>query len=53
VATAFLRQNAGAGDPVNIDEDVWNTGNLARHYTQQRLRTAVGMLLMSPDYFRR
>lgn len=53
VATAFLQQNAAANAPINIDEDVWNTGNLARHYTQQRLRTAVGMLLMSPDYFRR
>lgn len=53
VATAFLRQNAGAGEPLDLDTEEWRTGDLKRHYTQSRLRTAVGMLLMSPDHLRR
>lgn len=52
-ATAMLQQNAAASEAINIDSDAWNSGNLKAHYSQQRLRTAVGMLLMGPDYFRR
>ena len=29
------------------------TPDLKRHYTQQRLRTAVGLLMLSPDFLRR
>ena len=51
--TAFLQQNAVAGEALDIDTDSWSTGNLKKHYTQSRLRTAVGMLLMNPDYLQR
>lgn len=57
LVTTFLQQNAAANEALNIEVDSWAgnnpTPNLKAHYTQQRLRTAVGMLLMSPDYFRR
>ncbi len=53
VVTSFLQQNATAGEAINITTDGWNANNLKLHYTQSRLRTAVGMILMSADYFRR
>lgn len=53
VITNFLQQNATASEAIVITTDDWNGGNLKLHYTQQRLRTAVGMILMSADYFRR
>lgn len=51
--TAFLRQNAATGEALDLDEEAWRGNDLKRHYTQSRLRTAVGMLLMSPDFLRR
>lgn len=57
VVTGFLRQNATASEAIDITTDSWAgnnpTPNLKAHYTQQRLRTAVGMILMSADNFRR
>lgn len=53
IVTGFLQQNAAAGETINITVDSWNINNLKLHYTQQRLRTAVGMLMMSAEYFRR
>jgi len=53
VVTSFLRQNATATETINITTDAWDLNNLKFHYTQQRLRTAVGMILMSADNFRR
>ena len=53
VVTSFLQQNAAAGEVIDINVDEWHTSNLKMHYSQRRLRTAVGMLLMSPDFFRR
>lgn len=52
VVTDFLRQNAAADDVLELDER-WSAGDLKHHYTQQRLRTAVGMLLTAPENFRR
>ncbi|MFZ2237744.1 MAG: DUF1800 domain-containing protein [Dokdonella sp.] len=53
VVTSFLQQNATASEVIDLTTDDWHSSNLKTHYTQRRLRTAVGMLLMSPDYFRR
>lgn len=52
-ATAFLQQNAGNNEPIDITREDWEGNDLKNHYTQSRLRTAVGMLLMNPDYLRR
>ncbi len=53
VATAMLQQNAAAGDVIDVTKNEWKAGDLSKHYTQERLRTAVGLLLMAPDFFRR
>lgn len=53
VATSMLRQNAADDEALEIDKDEWRSGDLKRHYTQQRLRTAVSMLLMAPENFHR
>ena len=53
VETNFLQQNAAAGEALDLGTDAWNANNLKLHYTQQRLRSAVGMILMSSDNFRR
>lgn len=51
--TAFMQQNAAANEPLDLDSDNWDTNNLKHHYVQQRLRTAVVMLLMNPEFLRR
>lgn len=53
VIVDFLRQNAGANDPLDISVNDWDANDLKNHYTQQRLRTAIGMLLMTPEFRRR
>lgn len=53
VAIDFLRQNASVDEALDLDSESWNLNDLKRHYTRSRLRTAVGMLLMSPDFLRR
>jgi uncharacterized protein (DUF1800 family) len=65
IAVDFLRQNAAAGDPLDIVTDstndqgqpnhtgVWNMNDLSRHYTIARLRTAIALILCSPEFLRR
>lgn len=64
VAIDFLRQNAGADDPLDITTDhytdgqpdhtgVWNANDLSQHYTIARLRTTIALLLCSPEFLRR
>jgi uncharacterized protein (DUF1800 family) len=65
VAVDFLRQNAAASDPLDIVTDsmndqgqpnhtgTWNINNLSQHYTIARLRTAIALVLCSPEFLRR
>ena len=65
IAVDFLRQNAGANDPLDIVSDGtddqgqpthtgnWNLNNLSQHYTIARLRTAIALILCSPEFLRR
>ena len=65
IALDFLRQNASADDPLDLTTDatndqgqpqhtgVWNLNNLSQHYTIARLRTAIALILCSPDFLRR
>ncbi len=60
IVVDFLRQNAAADAPLDLVSDsnnshagVWNSGNLSKHYTIARLRTAVAMILCSPEFLRR
>lgn len=49
----FMRQNAAAGDQLDLSTDSWNLNNLRLHYTQSRLRTLVALMLCAPEFFRR
>lgn len=49
----FLRQNAAAGEALDTTVNGWSGGNLKRHYTQARLRAAVALLLMCPEFHQR
>ncbi len=51
--TAFMQQNASAGESLEIGTDEWHSDDLKRHYVQSRLRTAVSMLLMNPQFLNR
>jgi uncharacterized protein (DUF1800 family) len=65
IAVDFLRQNALATDALDITTDatndqgqpqhtgVWNLNNLSQHYTIARLRTAIALILCSPEFLRR
>ncbi len=53
IAMAFMQQNAAANEPLDLDSEQWETGDLKNHYVQSRLRATVAMLLMSPDFLRR
>ena len=53
VAVDMLRQNASAGDVLNLTTNSWNANNLSMHYTQARLRTAISLILCSPEFLRR
>jgi hypothetical protein len=65
VAVDFLRQNAAATDALDIVTDAtndqgqpqhtgtWNLNDLSKHYTIARLRTAIALILCSPEFLRR
>ncbi|MCK9488639.1 MAG: DUF1800 domain-containing protein [Xanthomonadales bacterium] len=49
----FMRQNAAADAPLDIDTEAWSNNNLSAWYSQSRLRYLVALMLCSPDFFRR
>ncbi len=65
IAVDFMRQNAGANDPLDIVSDGtddqgqpnhtgnWDLNDLSQHYTIARLRTAIALILCSPEFLRR
>lgn len=53
VAVDFLRQNLAASAAIDLATDNWNKNNLSQHYNQSRLRTAIGLILCSPEFLRR
>ena len=52
VLVDFMRQNGAAGDVIS-DTDAWAGNDLKRHYNQQRLRSMVSLVLMSPEFLAR
>jgi len=48
----FMRQNGAATDVV-ADNDAWSANDLKKHYNQQRLRSMVSLVLMSPEFLAR
>ncbi len=49
---AFMAQN-GAATEVITDTDDWAASNTKAHYNQQRLRSMVALILMSPEFMSR
>ena len=53
VLVSFLAQNGDPATYVITDTDTSATTDLKRHYNQQRLRSMVSMILMSPEFMSR
>jgi len=64
IAVDFFRQNAAANDALDITSDnvdngvpshtgTWDINDLSEHYTIARLRTAISLILCSPEFLRR
>lgn len=50
---AFMAQNGDPNTYVIADTDTWQAGDPKRHYNQQRLRSMVSLLLLSPEFLSR
>ena len=50
---AFLAQNGDPASYVIEDTNGWNQNDLKRHYNQERLRSMVALILMSPEFMSR
>ena len=50
---AFMAQNGDPNAYVIADNDTWAASDLKRHYNQQRLRSMVSLILMSPEFLSR
>ncbi len=53
VLVSFLAQNGDPATYVITDTDASATTDLKRHYNQQRIRSMVAMILMSPEFMTR
>lgn len=52
VLISFMAQN-GTATEVIADTDTWSASNPKTHYNQQRLRSMVALILMSPEFMSR
>jgi uncharacterized protein (DUF1800 family) len=50
---AFMAQNGDPASYVITDTDTWAASDPKRHYNQQRLRSLVSLILMSPEFMSR
>ncbi len=50
---AFMAQNGNPQSYVIADTDEWSANDLKRHYNQQRLRSMVSLILLSPEFLSR
>jgi uncharacterized protein (DUF1800 family) len=49
----FMAQNGDPATYVITDTDAWAASDLKRHYNQQRLRSMVSLILLSPEFLSR
>ena len=49
----FMAQNGNPASDVIADDDIWSANDLKHHYNQQRLRSMVSLVLMTPEYLSR
>jgi uncharacterized protein (DUF1800 family) len=50
VLAKFMAQNGNAATDVIADNDNWSANDLKKHYNQQRLRSMVSLILLSPEF---
>ena len=50
VLVNFMAQNGNAATDAIADTDSWAANDLKRHYNQQRLRSMVSLILLSPEF---
>ena len=50
VLARFMAQNGNAATDVIADNDSWSANDLKKHYNQQRLRSMVSLILLSPEF---
>lgn len=50
VLAKFMAQNGNAASDVIADSDGWSANDLKKHYNQQRLRSMVSLILLSPEF---
>ncbi|HEX2083151.1 MAG TPA: DUF1800 family protein, partial [Xanthomonadaceae bacterium] len=50
---AFMAQNGDPQTYVITDNDAWSANDLKKHYNQQRLRSMVSLILLSPQFLSR
>jgi len=50
---AFMAQNGDPASYVITDTNTWAATDLKRHYNQERLRSMVSLILMSPEFLSR
>jgi uncharacterized protein (DUF1800 family) len=53
VLTGFMAQNGDPASYVIADTDSWAASDPKRHYNQQRLRSLVSLILLSPEFMNR
>jgi len=53
VLVNFMAQNGDPASDVITDTDTWAASDPKRHYNQQRLRSLVSLILMSPEFMSR
>ena len=50
VLARFMAQNGNAATDIIADTDNWSGNDLKKHYNQQRLRSMVSLILLSPEF---
>ena len=53
VLTGFLAQNGDPASYVITDTDAWAASDPKKHYNQQRLRSMVALIVLSPEFMSR
>lgn len=53
VLVNFMAQNGNPATDVIANTDTWSANDLKKHYNQQRLRSMVSLILLSPEFLSR
>ena len=53
VLVKFMAQNGNPATDVIANTDTWSANDLKKHYNQQRLRSMISLILLSPEFLSR